>query len=123
MGEAREFLELWMQNSVHAAEQPGVRGASQRPEDLKARCIEMAAPQGLSQADLEAEVGDLYQYIKAAGAAANDEAVTHEVRWSDVAQGRKVGRHEVHLGHHRKMDRSQRIPNRGNGEPRDGAGH
>jgi len=80
MSKAREFLEFWMQNSVHAAEQRGVAGASQHPEELKARCVEMAGSQGLSQADLEAEVGDLYQHIEAALAAANDEAVTHKLR-------------------------------------------
>ena len=42
MGKAREFLEFWMQNSVHSAEQHGVPGGSQSPEELKARCIEMA---------------------------------------------------------------------------------
>jgi hypothetical protein len=80
MSKAREFLEFWIQNSVHAAEKPGVAGASQLPEELKARCIEMAGSEGLSLADLETEVGDLYQYIEAALATANDEAVTHKVR-------------------------------------------
>jgi len=61
MSKAREFLEFWIQNSVHPAEQRGVAGASQRPEELKARCIEMAGSEGLSLADLEAEAGDLYQ--------------------------------------------------------------
>jgi hypothetical protein len=80
MSKAREFLEFWMENNIHASEQPGVADASLRPEELKTRCIEMAASEGLSLTDLEAEVGDLYQHIKAALAAANDEAVTHEVR-------------------------------------------
>jgi|EndMetStandDraft_7_1072992.scaffolds.fasta_scaffold70036_1 hypothetical protein len=80
MSKAREFLEFWMQNSVHPAEQRGAAGASQRPEELKARCIEMAGSEGLTLADLEAEVGDLYKHIEAALATANDEAVTHEVR-------------------------------------------
>jgi hypothetical protein len=80
MSKAREFLEFWIQNSVHPAEQRGVSGASQSPEELKARCIEIAGSQGLSPADLEAEVGDLHQHIEAASATANDEAVTHEVR-------------------------------------------
>ena len=75
MSKAREFLEFWIHNSVHRAEQRGVAGASQRPEELKARCIEMAASEGLSPADLEAEVGDLYQHIAAPLATANDEAV------------------------------------------------
>jgi hypothetical protein len=80
MSKAREFLEFWMQNSVHSAEQQGAPGGSQSPVELKARCIEMAGSQNLSQADLEAEVGDLFEYIMAALAAANDEAVTHEVQ-------------------------------------------
>jgi hypothetical protein len=80
MSKAREFLKFWIQNSVHPAEQRGVSGASQSPEELKARCLEMAESQDLSLADLEAEVGDLYQHIEAALATANDAAVTHEVR-------------------------------------------
>ena len=79
MSKAREFLEFWIQNSVHPAEQRGV-SASQSPEELKARCLEMAESQDLSLADLEAEVGDLYQHIESALATANDAAVTHEVR-------------------------------------------
>ena len=79
MSKAREFLEFWIQNSVHPAEQRGVAGASQSPEELKARCLEMAGSEGLSLADLEAEVGDLYKHLEAALATANDEAVTHEV--------------------------------------------
>jgi hypothetical protein len=69
MSKAREFLEFWMQNSVHSAEEQGAPGGSQSPVELKARCIEMAGSQNLSQADLEAEVGDLFEYIKAALAA------------------------------------------------------
>jgi hypothetical protein len=69
MSKAREFLEFWMQSSVHSAEQQGAPGGSQSPVELKARCIEMAGSQNLSQADLEAEVGDLFEYIKAALAA------------------------------------------------------
>ena len=79
MSKAREFLEFWLQNSVHSAEQQGAPGGSQSPEELKARCIEMAESQDLSQADLEDEVGDLFEHIKAALAAANDEAITLEV--------------------------------------------
>jgi hypothetical protein len=66
VSKAREFLEFWIQNSVHPAEQRGVSGASQSPEELKARCIEIAGSQDLSLADLEAEDGDLYQHIEAA---------------------------------------------------------
>ena len=44
--------------------------------DLAARCIEMAASQGFSQADLEAEVGDLSDYIAAALERSNSEEHT-----------------------------------------------
>jgi hypothetical protein len=39
MSKARESLEFWMQNSVHASEQPDVAGDSQRPEELKADAL------------------------------------------------------------------------------------
>ena len=71
MGKAREFLDFWMQNSIHAAEQFGMPGGSQLTSELKARCIQIAANEGLSPADLEAEVGDLSEYIKAALVDAN----------------------------------------------------
>ena len=71
MGKAREFLDFWMQNSIHAAEPFGMPGGSQLTSELKARCIQMAAIEGLSPADLEAEVGDLSEYIKVALVDAN----------------------------------------------------
>jgi hypothetical protein len=64
MDKAREFIDFWMQNSVHSAEQYGTPGGSQRTSDLMHRCVEMAAAQGLSRADLEAEVGNLSEYIR-----------------------------------------------------------
>jgi hypothetical protein len=75
MSKAREFLDFWMQNSVHAAEEYGTPGASQLTTDLVERCVEMAASQGVSRADLEAEVGDLSDYIKAALESANAKEV------------------------------------------------
>jgi hypothetical protein len=71
MSKAREFLDFWMQNSVHAAEEYGTPGASQRTTDLVERCVEMAASQGVSRVDLEAEAGDLSDYIKTALESAN----------------------------------------------------
>jgi hypothetical protein len=68
---AREFIDFWVQNSVHAAEPFGARGAEQNTAELTRRCTEMAASLGLSEADLEAEVGDLEAYIKQKLAAAN----------------------------------------------------
>lgn len=64
MGKAREFVDFWIENSVHPAEEYGTPGGSQVTSQLKARCIEMAASEGLSEADIEAEVGDLSEYIR-----------------------------------------------------------
>jgi hypothetical protein len=65
MSKVREFIDYWIKNSVHAAEQYGTPGASQRASELAERCVEMAASQGLSRADLESEVGNLEDYIGA----------------------------------------------------------
>lgn len=59
---AREFINFWILNSVHAAE---LQGAEQDVTELARRCVEMAHDQGLSKNDLEAEVGDLADYIRA----------------------------------------------------------
>jgi len=68
---AREFIDFWIQNSVHAAEQPGTVGASQDVEELAMRCREMAEHQGISEQSLRDEVGDLSQYIRDRLRAAN----------------------------------------------------
>lgn len=59
---AREFIDFWILNSVHAAE---LQGAEQDVTELARRCVEMAGGQGLSKDDLESEVGDLAVYIRA----------------------------------------------------------
>ena len=70
-GKAREFIDFWIQNSVHAAEQYGAAGGEQNARVLVDRCLKMAESQGLSQADIEAEVGDLAEYIKSKSQRAN----------------------------------------------------
>jgi hypothetical protein len=72
MSKAREFIDFWTENSVHSAEQYGSPGGSQRTSDLVKRCVEMAETQGLSQADLEAEVGNLSEYVRTALDEANE---------------------------------------------------
>jgi hypothetical protein len=59
---AREFIDFWILNSVHAAE---LQGAAQDVTELARRCVDMAQDQGLSKEDLESEVGDLAVYIRA----------------------------------------------------------
>jgi hypothetical protein len=63
----REFIDFWIENSVHAREQ---RGAGQDAPVLPRRCVEMASSIGLSQA-LDEEAGGLSSYIGAKLAAAN----------------------------------------------------
>lgn len=68
---AREFIDFWIENSVHAAEQFRTVGASQDVADLTGRCIEAAKGQGISAADMQAEIGDIAEYIRAKLKAAN----------------------------------------------------
>jgi hypothetical protein len=60
----REFIDFWVENSIHAAEEYGSVGAEQRAAALTGRFVEMAASQGFSKADLENEVGDLANYLR-----------------------------------------------------------
>lgn len=69
---AREFVDFWVENSVHAAEQYGAVGGEQGATELAQRCLEMAASQGLSKSDIEKAVGgDLTAYLVRKLAAAN----------------------------------------------------
>jgi hypothetical protein len=61
---AREFIDFWIQNSVHAAEQYGTPGASQDVAELTRRCIEMAKSQRITEKAMRDEVGDIAEYIR-----------------------------------------------------------
>jgi hypothetical protein len=61
---AREYLDFWIENSVHAAEQFKVPGASQDVAELVRRLIEGAKGQGISETDMQDEVGDLSEYVR-----------------------------------------------------------
>lgn len=65
MTTAREFLDFWIENSVHSAENFGVTGASQTVPELVKRCIEMGYTEGITETDFQAEVGDLNAFIAA----------------------------------------------------------
>jgi hypothetical protein len=62
---AREFIDFWIENSVHAEEQAGQRGGSQDADELARRCIEMAKSQNISEGAIRHEVGDIANYIRA----------------------------------------------------------
>jgi hypothetical protein len=68
---AREFIEFWIKNSVHAAEQYGTAGASQDVAELTRRCIEMAKSEGITEKAMHDEIGDLAEYIRGQLKAAN----------------------------------------------------
>jgi hypothetical protein len=71
MSKAREFVDFWIENSVHAREQYRTPGASQDVAELTRRCIEAAKGQSVSEADLRDEVGDVASYIGQKLGAAN----------------------------------------------------
>lgn len=72
MADAREFIDFWTQNSVHAEDADRRGDGEERVSALVERCLAMAASQELSKTQIETEVGDLYAYIKAKLAAVND---------------------------------------------------
>lgn len=63
MSKAREFLDFWIENSVHASEEFRSPGASQHVDELLQRCVRAAEAEDVSKADMEAEVGSLADYI------------------------------------------------------------
>ena len=76
MSTARAFIDFWVENSVHAAEQFHTPGASQDVAYLTARCIEAAKGQDLSEADLQGEIGDVTAFIRDKLKSANAAAIS-----------------------------------------------
>lgn len=70
MSKVREFMGFWTENSIHAAEQYRTAGASQDVAELT-RLIEAAKGQGISEAALQAEIGEISEYIRDRLKAAN----------------------------------------------------
>jgi hypothetical protein len=60
----REYIEFWIETSIHAAEQYGTVGASQNVDELVRRLVEGAKGQGISEQDMTSEVGDLSDYVR-----------------------------------------------------------
>ena len=69
---AREFIDYWIENSVHAAEQYGTPGASQDVVELTRRCVDMAKGQGITEQAIRHEIGDVAEYIRGKLRAANN---------------------------------------------------
>jgi hypothetical protein len=63
--QAREFADFWLKNSVHAAEQIVARRNRKAVPALADKMIRAAKDQGFAQDQMEAEIRDIYAYIKA----------------------------------------------------------
>ncbi|WP_407150524.1 hypothetical protein [Bradyrhizobium sp. ORS 86] len=63
MSKAREFIEFWIENSIHPVEQYRTVGASQDVAELTRRLVVAAKEQGFSEADLQTEIGDISDYV------------------------------------------------------------
>lgn len=61
---AREYIDFWIENSVHAREQYGSAGAEQGVAELVRRLVAAARGQGVSEEEMIAEVGDLPEYVR-----------------------------------------------------------
>lgn len=61
----RVFVEYWLANSVHADEQMTARRRRDAVQGLADRLIFAAKDQGFDRAQIEAEIGDIYTYIRA----------------------------------------------------------
>jgi hypothetical protein len=71
VSKVREFIDFWTENSIHAAEQYRTVGAPQDVGELTRRLIEAAKGQGFSEAALQAEIGEISEYIRDRLKAAN----------------------------------------------------
>jgi len=64
MTAVREFVDFWFTNSVHPDEQLSARRRREGVQGLADRLVIAANGQGLTQEQIEAEIGDIYAYIR-----------------------------------------------------------
>ena len=64
MTAAREFVDFWFTNSVHPDEQLSARRGRGSVQDLAEKLVIAARGQGLTQQQIEAEIGDIHAYIR-----------------------------------------------------------
>jgi hypothetical protein len=73
MATPKEFVEFWLENSVHPDEQFGVRRGRSALQQLADNLIRAAEDQGFSKQQIEAELGgDIYAYIRSSIDQQND---------------------------------------------------
>lgn len=65
MASAKEFVEFWLVSSVHPDELYAVRRGRKAIQQLADNLVRAAEEQGFTKAQVEAEIGDLYTFIRA----------------------------------------------------------
>ena len=65
MTDARDFVDFWISNSVHSDEQMSHRRGREEIQKLADRLVVAANYQGFTKEQMEAEIGDLFSYIRA----------------------------------------------------------
>ena len=65
MASAKEFVEFWLENSVHPDEQFGPKRGREAVQRLADNLVRAAEERGFTQAQMEAEIGNLYDFIRA----------------------------------------------------------
>ena len=66
MATVKEFVEFWLENSVHADEQLAARRGREDVERLVDNLVRAGEDQGFTKQQMEAELGgDLYAHIRA----------------------------------------------------------
>ena len=64
MTAAREFVDFWCTNSVHPDEQLSARRRRGSVQELADKLVIAANGQGLTQQQIEAEIGNIYDHIR-----------------------------------------------------------
>jgi hypothetical protein len=63
---AKEFVEFWLENSVHADEPLGARRGRPEVQQLADKLVRAAEAEGFAAQQIEAELGgDIYDFIRA----------------------------------------------------------
>lgn len=64
MSDASDFADFWITNSVHSDEQMSHRRGREDVQKLADRLVVAANYQGFTKEQMEAEIGDLFSYIR-----------------------------------------------------------
>lgn len=65
MATAKEFIAFWMENSVHPDESHRARRGRDAVQQLADNLIRAAASEGFTEKQVDAEIGNPYDYIRA----------------------------------------------------------